>query len=128
MSPKLKMFYITYLAWLNNGAPQDEPFDRSSGLCWNIELYTGEIFSPIQREMMAQFHAAGLRDVVPFNIIGASYGIEAMSKTCHENPARVAWVIKHATEDDAVGEFHPQQHTGEYRDIEEGADDEAAIP
>lgn len=36
MSEELLTFYRTYLAWLEAGAPEGEPFTRCTGLCSNL--------------------------------------------------------------------------------------------
>ena len=94
-SPTLTIFYQDYQAWLDEGAPQDAPFRRYSGLCANMyEVFLSNDCSlfGVYRELK-QFREAGLDDTLPFNENDfGSYLAEMGEETCHLNPARVNWV------------------------------------
>ncbi len=88
MSPDLIAFLKAWHDWANNGAPQWEPFDRTSGLCENSFEASGdlEIIRGIRGELQRMFdwktHPFGQE-----NYINRIY-----SATQHECPKRIAWV------------------------------------
>ena len=92
----LKEFYQAYAAWLDAGAPSLEPFNRSSGLCANIVIFTDEP-RELLREMKSQFKAAGLDSGYPFGCEGVYY-MQCRNATQHLNPERIEWVRKHAAD------------------------------
>ena len=108
MSEYLTNFYCAYAEWLVVGAPQGQPFDRSSGLCYNLCKYMSWITSDrdlrvaVQNEMRAQFWVAGLHKEYPFTPANAGlgrmhvYDTESQRNECHLNKDRIAWVRLHA--------------------------------
>lgn len=96
----LTEFYRDYAAWLDAGTPDGTIFHNGSGLCANLhkwEAASGLRYGELAAQMCWQFKAAGLDWVVPFNSGDLkSYEREVRSKTCHLNPARVAWVRERA--------------------------------
>lgn len=94
MSEQLKAFYKAYAAWLDAGAPQHKPFDRTYGLCFVLEEFSACDYDLLE-EMRQQFTDAGLCWEFPFDKCLSAY-VEDDNK--HLNPARVAWVRKHAVD------------------------------
>jgi hypothetical protein len=100
MSPQLYGFYLGYLAWINDGAPEHDVFTRHNGLCDNYRDYFRSLYrdrdaSGDLSEMVQSFRNAGLNRLYPFNF-GSPY---AFSEECnkgyaHLNPQRIAWVRK----------------------------------
>lgn len=100
MSPELKAFYQTMLAWLANDMPETAYFDRHAGLCHNLVMFLRarntkwEDLCSITEEQRAQFRQAGLDQVYPFNYDGNDYTDDR--HTMYENPKRLAWIKEHA--------------------------------
>lgn len=101
MSPELKQFYVEMQEWIDAGCPSEgEKFDPDYGLCYNCIRFGGV---QLQGELNLQFKDAGLSTVFPFNEdpeLKDSYGDERLYGTIYENPARLAWIKKHATMED----------------------------
>ncbi|ATE85745.1 hypothetical protein Sf12_gp19 [Shigella phage Sf12] len=93
MTEKLKAFYKAYSAWLDAGATKNRPFDRSRGLCYSLEQFSDYDDYALLKEMQQQFTDAGLNWEHPFDRCLSAYKVDANK---HLNPARVAWVRKHA--------------------------------
>lgn len=106
MSEVLHNFYCAYKAWLDAGAPNNNPFSRSRGLCHAIKIFVlrqelqsaySYLYSA-RAEMCSQFKAASLDPDYPFNTPDYiaddvhNYYMEAAREEIHLNPARVAWV------------------------------------
>lgn len=90
----LRDFYIAYAAWLDAGAPDRDPFERSKGLCYSLDHWSHYNFD-LSEEMQQQFTDAGLCWEYPFDHGHRAYFDDDKK---HLNPARVAWVRKHAGE------------------------------
>ena len=90
----LQAFYQAYAAWLDAGAPNGQPFYRSSGLCSNLTRFTDD-WEPLLNAMIDQFKEAGLDHEYPFNG-EESYYTHCQYGTQYVNPYRVEWVRKHA--------------------------------
>lgn len=92
-SYELKQFYLAYLAWVQDGAPEDNlhGFTRCFGLCTNLTAYLssneGYIF---QSEMEWQFQKNGLYPSYPFGM--TDYTLRTRNHSLHECPKRLAWV------------------------------------
>lgn len=86
-------FLKDYQAWLDAGAPQNQPFSRRVGLCVNITTVDG--FTPARSELrIALFKDFG-DAVYPFNKSkSAGYLREMEKQSMHLNKARNAWVKK----------------------------------
>lgn len=102
MSSDLRQFYTAYAAWLRNGAPQNAPFNRGCGLCSNARIFARkasiwcESVDELYQELLHQFHNAAFDNpYYPFGGIEV-YHREATRGTAYLNPARIAWVHKHA--------------------------------
>lgn len=95
MSEQLKAFYKAYAAWLDAGAPEGKPFHRRKGLCFSLDEWSDCNFG-LSNEMMNQFYEAELHPVYPFDGGGGDKFRACENK--YLNPARVAWVRKHAGE------------------------------
>jgi len=98
-SEQLTEFYNSYKIWLEEGAPDMEPFSRNEGLCFSVQyfsLYCGYAQLDLLGEMNKQFKQAGLFISYPFNGSGSYFSKEKMERTMHLNPARIKWVMDHA--------------------------------
>lgn len=100
-SKELTEFYQAYAKWLDEGAPNWEPFRRDCGLCLNLYKYTQEeeLLNRLDKELWQQFEDAGLNVYLPFNI-KTSYRDEKRTQTCFENPLRIKWVRDHCNPQD----------------------------
>lgn len=94
-SEGLTAFYQTYAKWLDDEAPNNQPFCRSFGLCSAIDIFITDLWkqSQIKREMFQQFEAAGLHANYPFG--SAEYYRRMKEGTVYLQPARVKWVREH---------------------------------
>ncbi|BDU12133.1 hypothetical protein [Escherichia phage phiWec179] len=103
MSEELLTFYRTYLAWLEAGAPEGEPFTRCTGLCSNLydfyDMGESERYEPVLDEMHEQFYRKDLVMVLPFNSNFGKYTLEAERSRCHLNVDRVNWVKERIAEE-----------------------------
>lgn len=114
LSDLLKSYLFEYLDWVERGAPQDQPFSRFCGLCYNAydasldvidlqKLHDADgqpsIFKrqPYVDELKRDLHAA-LRE--SFGSHSASYPFDedsyayTIDDNKHLNQARIAWVRK----------------------------------
>ena len=114
MSPELQEFYNSYQAWLDAGAPDNQPYNRRYGLChalnrFCVDRYQGLLVVNGQRrllqdEMTAQFMRElseddgypELKGIYPFGLL-TKYHDEERRACAHLNVQRQAWVRKHAT-------------------------------
>lgn len=89
ISAELRAYLADWLAWVERGAPEGEPYSRRFGVCGALGSYPGQHLS---REMdwvlRAQF---GNRHLFPFCGPEES-GREYSEATKHLNPRRLAWV------------------------------------
>lgn len=103
MSEELLTFYRTYLAWLEAGASEGEPFTRCTGLCSNLydfyDMGESERYEPVLDEMHEQFYHKDLVMVLPFNSDFGKYTLEAEKSRCHLNVDRVNWVKERVAEE-----------------------------
>ena len=84
-------FLKDYYAWLQAGAPDNEPFSRKVGLCSNInEKYGFDAKLTLRRTLRDTMKDA----VYPFNKNGNEYNDEVENQTMHLNPKRIEWVKK----------------------------------
>lgn len=95
----LLSFYIAYEAWVDAGAQPDGVFSRCFGLCGNLFdwCYKQQLtpYRGVLLDMMrADFVAAGLDKLQPFNLSSNPYSEEQLYNSCHENKARLEWVRK----------------------------------
>ena len=91
-SKELTAFYRAYKQWLDDGAPDSEPFYRSCGLCSSVEDVITEPFI-VERELNCQFKDAELNPEYPFG--GANYASRTQNKEQHLDPLRIKWVEDH---------------------------------
>lgn len=93
MSPLLKNFYVAYAKWLAEGAPDNKPFSRATGLCSNLYDYVHpDLSGEASKQLHEQFEVAGLHLTLPFNHDETAYHREQDTRTCHLNSQRIAWV------------------------------------
>ena len=95
-SEELTAFYRAYVKWLDDGAPDEQPFFRSFGLCSAIDVFLDNLWkrSQIKNEMSQQFEAAGLHARYPFGNI--EYYRRMEKGTVYKQLARVTWAREHA--------------------------------
>jgi len=86
MSPDLIAFLKAWYEWATNGAPQNDPFTRGTGLCWNAGIWQGRTGSYVHGDLTSSF--GGVR--FPFG--EDDYDDRAGARTQHECPKRLAWV------------------------------------
>lgn len=101
MSKQLKAFYKAYAAWLDAGAVNKGAFTCCTGLCFALHKWAGDKgydLRALRLELKAQFIDAGLDSSYPFNRGERDYDVECDDGTICLNPARVAWVRKHAAD------------------------------
>ncbi|MFM2472398.1 hypothetical protein [Burkholderia cenocepacia] len=93
MSKEMREFLDAYLAWVEAGAPQGKPFERSYGLCSNIANHVASFsaFTQIDSELPELFAASGLEPNYPFGGF-AVYWDDHHNGAHHRNPSRIAWV------------------------------------
>lgn len=75
----------SYQAWINAGAPENDPYTGEYGLCSNLSLY-GKLHPYLLHEK--------LDPITPFNEDDSAYAEEKEASRCHLNPARLAWVAE----------------------------------
>ena len=97
MSEHLKAFLADWIKWIDSGAAQELPFDRSRGLCTSFEMWleSGDAeASEIDDELYnlgELFESEGLRRAFPFSTFD-SFCQEFKDSEMHLNAARLAWV------------------------------------
>ncbi len=102
-SKQLTAFYRSYAIWLTAGAPPYQPFSRALGLCGNTGYYCpGQpLYDDLCAEMKAQFSAAKLNPIYPFNdaqthtAAADDYILESALDQAYLNLKRRAWVLQH---------------------------------
>lgn len=104
-------FYVAYETWVSSGAKEGYIFRRHVGLCdclsdWCFVLGLSRSQRDALLEIMhADFVAAGLDKLRPFNLSSNPYSEEQLYNSCHENKARLEWVRKQIAEfENVVGE------------------------
>ncbi len=86
MSPDLIAFLKAWHDWATNGAPDGDPFCRSTGLCPQAD---GDAYHDLRAIRKVEFSEGDW--VYPFG--GEDdYDRRASNGTQHECPARLAWV------------------------------------
>lgn len=88
-------FLKAYKAWVEEGAPKHEIFNKEHGLCTNLirSIYAEDEDTAwlITDELSTMFRMDGLSALIPFN--HPERGQPAYSKEVHhENPWRMQWV------------------------------------
>lgn len=98
MFNQLAEFYEAYSDWIDDGAPEGEPFSRRVGLCGSVCLYLKSKGCNFREREVAlllmrkQFIKAGLSRDYPFNNADNSYYLESIDGAIHTNKNRMAWV------------------------------------
>ena len=82
MQPTILSFLEAYLKWIEEGAPQYKPFDRTFGLCSSAAIYGIDYY-----QMAGHFKTDH-----PFNPSIYEYTNESNKGTHHLNPKRIQWV------------------------------------
>ena len=99
MHKELREFYRAYKKWLDAGAPNEEPFDRSYGLCnalyvWStLEGYSEVTKMELKIYLENEFHSSYTDYHYPFGM--REYIKRNNTKTNHLDPNRIAWVEAH---------------------------------
>jgi len=118
-------FYVAYETWVSSGAKEGYIFRRHVGLCdclsdWCFVLGLSRSQCDALLEIMrADFVAAGLDKLRPFNLSSNPYSEERLYNSCHENKARLEWVRRQVAafenvveERDALREEHMNGGSG----------------
>lgn len=98
MFNQLAEFYRAYSDWIDDGAPESEPFSRRVGLCGSLCSYLASkgcrfpVRDMALQLMKSQFIKAGLSRDYPFNNADNSYCLESINGEIHTNKNRIAWV------------------------------------
>lgn len=99
-SEQLTEFYESYAGWLSQGAPQDAPFKRDEGLCWNLTFFARECGYDTLKlggEFQTQLTKAGLGVAYPFDDrFGARFSEARARQELHLNTKRIQWVQEHS--------------------------------
>ncbi len=104
----LRVYLADYKAWIDGGAPEEKPYTRTTGLCWNVWVFDNEMAKKAPRPgysrragkvlkklLERDFPNAMATHEAPFNQGGwDSYFAESEKETCHTNAARLAWLNK----------------------------------
>lgn len=91
-SKELTAFYRAYKQWLDDGAPDKDPFHRCCGLCVSVEDFITEPFT-VEEELHYQFKDAGLNPDYPFG--EWNYEYRSSNWEQHLDPLRIKWVEDH---------------------------------
>lgn len=100
MFNQLAEFYEAYSDWIDDGAPESEPFSRRVGLCGSLCSYLASkgcrflVRDMALQLMKSQFIKAGLNRDYPFNNRDNPYYMESINGLIHTNKNRIAWVKK----------------------------------
>jgi hypothetical protein len=88
MSDELKKFLADYLAWVDAGAPEGEPFTRHFGLCFNAEEIDHKLYKELCGILEKEFpdHAA-----YPFGGMSVYLNYNK-NHTQHLNQKRIDWI------------------------------------
>lgn len=94
ISPKLQEFYNEMNKIISDPSYRPDWFNPKVGLCLNCVAYNYS-----QDELQEHLFSAGLSPVYPFNNDegDSSYIHEKLTDTMYQNPARLAWIKRHAT-------------------------------
>lgn len=87
MSPELLSYLRSWLQWIEDGAPDYQPYCRHSGLCSNAPT------SKMQQELYDILGSA-----YPFGGAGRYY-YDLATNQQHLNEERIAWVRKQVSND-----------------------------
>lgn len=99
MSPDLIAFLKAWYEWANSGAPEDDPFSRSLGLCDNGDIYARECGfdeDALYLEMVTMFDTEFGRKLYPFGY--QEWNDFKSAFALHECPKRLAWVRERLVE------------------------------
>lgn len=92
MSADLIAFLKAWHDWATNGAPDDSPFLRGTGLCHNAKRWDARRSSDVHGELIRIFG----HEQYPFG--RAAYNVSVNAGTQHECPKRLAWVRERLVE------------------------------
>lgn len=92
----LQDFYDRYAQWLNEDAPEGNPFNRAWSLCTNLYFFS-DCDDDVCYEMSKQFNAAGLSHDFPFNVDWEDYSKGVSCDETYLNDKRRKWVFDHAS-------------------------------
>lgn len=87
ISPELREALQAYLDWVNEGAPDFEPFHRADGLCFNI---CNEYSMDVAYELGELFITMGLDEDYPFG--EWDYQQNCRTRTHHIHTQRIEWI------------------------------------
>jgi hypothetical protein len=90
MSPELRAFLADWLAWVERGAPEGEPYSREFGLCASVYSYA-------RLAPRVSGHDLHVELCILFGDCDFPFGFENydqrnFDETQHKDPARLAWV------------------------------------
>lgn len=88
MSPELRQGLADWLAWVERGAPEGEPFRRCEGLCRSMQDVAKIYHS--HDELKDLFESQGLHRLYPFG--EDDFDRRRFEDTQHKCPKRLAWV------------------------------------
>jgi hypothetical protein len=89
ITPALHAYLTDWLAWVDRGAPDGEPYDRGVGLCTNAEQF--DCNSDLNECALGSLIELFDGEECPFGG-GLDYHRDIMNRTQHLNEARLAWV------------------------------------
>ena len=81
ISPALHAYLTDWLAWVERGAPDGEPYRRAFGLCFHAQRISPALWSDCFGQFSEAYPFGGPHE----------YHREQCSKTAHLNPARLTW-------------------------------------
>lgn len=104
----LRVYLADYKAWIDGGAPEEKPYTRTTGLCWNAVTFDSKMYKnhcrpgysrkvnkTLEAMLKRDFPEAMAEHETPFNQGGwDSYSAESAKYACHTNPERLAWLNK----------------------------------
>jgi hypothetical protein len=116
MSQTLNDFFIAYMAWIDDGAPEmDTHFSRTYGLCSNLYNWmcaqrslSGSEGADLNQELLARFRQTGLRENYPF-CSGDEYDEMWLNKMQHTFEPRLKWVREQIAQHQTLTALHKQR-------------------
>lgn len=97
MDPILKAYLREWLDWVERGAPQNQPFSRSHGLCNNVCGSSAQDKTHLEHQLGHALETSFPEDKdYPFGY--CAYLVRGSAGTMHEDPKRLAWVREMLTE------------------------------
>jgi hypothetical protein len=95
-SELLTQFYRAYFEWVNNGAPEQNPFSRYHGLCGALRQWANRNaqleYPKLKDELLAQFMKETTSFLHPFHTFAQEYNREVDRGEAHLNLDRIKWV------------------------------------